>query len=360
MEGIDKHSTWWLFMTSSMHAAIFLGKDDSENLHIVRNTEWETSVQKLFDVTQKLIREQKLEILGVSELRWRTSTLEKLSLVNDEEVVKLMKAKVYVFSDSVLCFGKVLEYPQSNIDWENKLEWFKSTNQYRELDGIDGEPVELEWRIFPGHTTLQILQETQGLMRDLDCEPEQFPGRMIFLSKYNDIEWRNQNNERVCLANASIVGCYAKRFPFGSLVSSRIRFRNEMECDRLSHAWRSFEQSCRTHDAEPQWKWSTDISCHQRIGPRSIEKQRRWKIIQSLLRGWSNHWDNFTHCYFCQSAQYLRGCPRFVWRILSTTDRFRENFCSYGTIRVNGSTYWFVEYSKTASNQWARTWWPIA
>ena len=151
-----------------------------------------------------------------------------------------------------------------------------------------------------------------------------------------------------------------KKIPFGSLVSSRIRFRNEMECDRHSHSWRSLEQSCRTHDAEPQWKWSTDISCHQRIGPRSIEKQRRWKIIQSLLRGWSNHWDNFTHCCFCESAQYSRGCPRFVWRILSTTDRFRENFCSYGTIRVNGSTYWFVEYSKTASNQWARTGWPIA
>ena len=104
MEGIDKHSTWGMFMTSSMHAAIFLGKDDSENLHIVRNTDREPSVQKLFDVTRKLVHEQKLEILGVPELRWRTSTLEKLSLVNGEEVIKLMKAKVYVFSDSVLCF----------------------------------------------------------------------------------------------------------------------------------------------------------------------------------------------------------------------------------------------------------------
>ena len=36
---------------------------------------------------------------------------KKLSLVDEEESVKLMKAKVYVFSDSVLCVGKIHEYP---------------------------------------------------------------------------------------------------------------------------------------------------------------------------------------------------------------------------------------------------------
>ena len=68
----------------------------------------------LFDVTQKFTREQKLEISGVSELSWRTSTWEKLVLADDEEVIKLMKAKVYVFSDSVLCVGKLREFPESN------------------------------------------------------------------------------------------------------------------------------------------------------------------------------------------------------------------------------------------------------
>ena len=98
-------------MTSSFHAAIFLGKDSSENLHSIRNTDQKPTVQKLFDVTRRLISEQKLEISGVSELSWGTSTWERLSLANDEEVVKLMKAKVYVFSDSVLCVGTVREIP---------------------------------------------------------------------------------------------------------------------------------------------------------------------------------------------------------------------------------------------------------
>ena len=72
------------------------------------------------------------------------STWEKLALVNDEEVIKLMKAIVYVFSDCVLCLGKLREYPYSNTEWEKRLSWLKETSQYRELDGIDGEPVEFE------------------------------------------------------------------------------------------------------------------------------------------------------------------------------------------------------------------------
>ena len=69
VEEIDKHSLiWGIFMTSSMYAAIFLGKDYSENLRSVTNPDQKPTVQKLFDVTQKLIREQTLEISGVSEL----------------------------------------------------------------------------------------------------------------------------------------------------------------------------------------------------------------------------------------------------------------------------------------------------
>ena len=68
MKGIDKNSLiWCFFMTSSMHAAIlfFFGKDHSENLHSIRKTGQKPTVQRLFDVTQTLIREQELEISEV-------------------------------------------------------------------------------------------------------------------------------------------------------------------------------------------------------------------------------------------------------------------------------------------------------
>ena len=54
-----------------------------------------------------------------SRTNWKDSWIH-LSLVSDEEVVCLSHAKVYVFSDSVLCLGKMIRNPQSNIVWEEK------------------------------------------------------------------------------------------------------------------------------------------------------------------------------------------------------------------------------------------------
>ena len=71
------------------------------------------------------------------------------------------RAKNYVFSDSVLCLGKMSENPLSNIVWEDELTWFKSSSQYRALDTIDGEPVEFEWKNFPGFSTLQLCNKVQ-------------------------------------------------------------------------------------------------------------------------------------------------------------------------------------------------------
>ena len=64
---------------------------------------------------------------------------KQLHLVNDEEVNSISYAKVYVFSDSVFCLGKVNQNPTSNNVWEQQLGWFKDSSQYRTLDTIDGE-----------------------------------------------------------------------------------------------------------------------------------------------------------------------------------------------------------------------------
>ena len=46
-----------------------------------------------------------------------------LSLIGDETIITLQRAKVYVFSDSVLCLGKILQNPESNDAWEQRLGW---------------------------------------------------------------------------------------------------------------------------------------------------------------------------------------------------------------------------------------------
>ena len=46
--------------------------------------------------------------------------------------------------------------------------------------------MEFEWNIFPGFTTLQLDQEVQEFMNKMG-EPEQFQGRIIFMSMFNHI-----------------------------------------------------------------------------------------------------------------------------------------------------------------------------
>ena len=92
----------------------------------------------------------------------------------DEQVISLLHTKVYVFSDSVFCLGKMNENPQSINAWEDRLTWFKSSPEYRALDKIDGEPMELEWNISPGFTTLQRVREVQELLSRLSVQPEKF------------------------------------------------------------------------------------------------------------------------------------------------------------------------------------------
>ena len=104
--------------------------------------------------------------------------------------------------------------PISNTVWERQLEWFKDSFQYRTLDTIDGEPMEFEWNIFPGFSTLALVSEVQKFMSNMG-EPEQFQGRMIFMSMFNDITWRNKDNETECIANSTLVSLFAKRFSAG-------------------------------------------------------------------------------------------------------------------------------------------------
>ena len=78
------------------------------------------------------------------------------------------------------------------------------------MDKIDGEPMELEWNIFTGFTTLQFSQEVQELLLRLSETPENFTGRIIFMSMFNDISWGSKDNEKECESNAQLVSLYAK------------------------------------------------------------------------------------------------------------------------------------------------------
>ena len=118
-------------------------------------------MKPMFDISEKLVSEQD-EIFGVKTINWESSSWKYLSLIGDEQVISLQRTKVYVFSDSELCLGKMNENPRSNIAWAERLEWFKSSPEYRTLDRIDGEPMEFEWNIFQDSTRCSSVKMFKG------------------------------------------------------------------------------------------------------------------------------------------------------------------------------------------------------
>ena len=91
-------------------AATFMGKNflDSQN-SIMNSTD--LTLKKMFDITSKLVGEQE-EINNVDKIHWEKHSWKHLSLIGDETVINLQRAKVYVFSDSVLCLGRVHQHPE--------------------------------------------------------------------------------------------------------------------------------------------------------------------------------------------------------------------------------------------------------
>ena len=75
--------------------------------------------------------------------------------------------------------------------------------------------MEFEWNIFPGFTTLQLCHKVQELQFRLGETPENFTGRIIFMSMFNDISWGSKDNEKECKSNAQLVPLFAKRFGAG-------------------------------------------------------------------------------------------------------------------------------------------------
>ena len=132
-----------------------------------------------------------------------------MSLIGDERVINLQRTKVYVFSDSVLCLGKIHQNPESNTAWEERIGWITTSQSYRDCDGIDGEPTKFEWNIFPGLDTLQLCDKVKSLLSRLGETPEKITGRILFVSMFNDISCGTRDNEQECLANARLVSLYA-------------------------------------------------------------------------------------------------------------------------------------------------------
>ena len=99
-------------MATTLNAATFMGKIFSTIQSVVKNHE-SLTMKQMFDVTAQLVNIQE-EINCLDKILWGKNSWTRLSLIDDEIVINLQRTNVYVFSDSVLFLGKVLQHPESN------------------------------------------------------------------------------------------------------------------------------------------------------------------------------------------------------------------------------------------------------
>ena len=63
--------------------------------------------------------------------------------------------------------------------------------------------------------TLQLCDKVKSLLSRLGETPENFTGRILFMSMFNDISCGTRDIEQECLANTRLVSLYARKFGKG-------------------------------------------------------------------------------------------------------------------------------------------------
>ena len=94
--------------------------------------------------------------------------------------------------------------------WNRRIQWFSDNNYFNDLNRIDRQFMEFEWKIFPRLRAMEFLQSDstdQQMMAELQCEPENFTGRIIFLSMFT--------SEEICENSSQKIPTCARRFPRG-------------------------------------------------------------------------------------------------------------------------------------------------
>ena len=109
-------------------------------------------------------------------------------------------------------------------------------------------------------------------------ESEQFQGRIIFMLMFNDIMWWNKDKETECVANATFVSVFAKRFPAG---------RWSFLGPRSETKWYSTDKDQEENGIESlNWWWSNSENAdtqfsEQRV--RCLEERSKAKEVENYL-----------------------------------------------------------------------------
>ena len=133
---------WGMFMTTTLNAATFMGKNYSTMQNVVQNEE-NLTLKQMFDITAQTIHNEE-EIYCLDKVVYQKNSWTQLSLINDSVVINPQNTKVHVFSDSVLCIGKV-----------------RAEKSYKECDAVSGrdERIRVQYILSQKFTNIFMIQK---------------------------------------------------------------------------------------------------------------------------------------------------------------------------------------------------------
>ena len=115
-------------------------------LRFVKNYLWKTAGQ-LIRETEKLISGQP-ETTGISLINFQDLRCVSTSLLRNR-AYHFATAKVYVFSDSVLCWGKMGNNPVES--WKKQIQCYSDNDYFRDLNRIMDNPWNSSGRFSQDH-----------------------------------------------------------------------------------------------------------------------------------------------------------------------------------------------------------------
>ena len=101
------------------------------------------------------------------------------------------------------------------VGWKDQVSIFQMYDTFRELQGLNGEPIEFEWKNCPGCSALQLLRTVPKDLEGKHITPEEFSDRIIFMSMFNDIDVDKRGNEDTCALTSEAIRDYASKFKDG-------------------------------------------------------------------------------------------------------------------------------------------------
>ena len=278
-----------------------------------KKTGEDLTLKMMFDRSEKLIVEHSDGIFGVTHINWENSPWKQLSLVSDEEVISLSRAKVYVSSDSVCDALERWIRTQNQILFE-KNSWVGSKNH---------------------HNTERWTQLTESRWNSSGTSSQDSPHcSSSTKSKSSWTKWATQHTSKDELSS-----CRCSMTSYGDLKTMNgnallmphlwlylhIDFQQEVgHSSDLDQKRSGILLTTKDHEENGteslNWWWSNSEKSGHPVfratsplsrgtlksrggGKLSIHFSADWETIETVL----------SHNYFCQSAQYLRSSLRCVW-----------------------------------------------